>query len=79
MQRCVLQSSCGAAGRSENCGLWLVGARAQQPAEDDVRDAGLPAARDGRGLLPRLEGQSILACIPVHSDGMLRLQAASVS
>ena len=33
-----------------------VGARAQQPAQDAVRHAGLPAARDGGGVVPRLGG-----------------------
>lgn len=33
--------------------------RTQQPAEDHVRDAGLPATGDGRGLVPRLKGQHL--------------------
>jgi len=57
----------------------VAGTRAQQPAQDDVRDAGLPPAGDGGGHLPRREGAlsaAILMLISQSDGATMPLNAA---
>ena len=61
------------------CPPMQVGARAQQQAQDAVRHAGLPAARDGGGQLPRRGGGCVEpgACVG-RGAGCGRVQGAGL-